>query len=166
LTARDQLGERLTFDVLHGVVVDAALRADRVDRDDMRMMQAGRCPRFVAEPLQLAFVQQAGQRQNLQRDAALERRLLRFVHHAHPTPTEFPADAEVAQQAAVQEVAERGRVAAGGRLRRAGRGLQSQHGRQHLAQLARQARIVRHDLLDVDHLALPVAAHHVIDDGP
>ena len=49
----DDRGERLPLDVLHGVVVDAALAADAEDGHDVRVVQAGGGLRFVLEALQL-----------------------------------------------------------------------------------------------------------------
>ena len=50
----DDGGQGLALDELHGVVVDAALAADGVDRHDVGVVQAGRGPRLVVEALQAA----------------------------------------------------------------------------------------------------------------
>ena len=53
----DQLGQGLSVDELHGVVVDAALAADRVNRDDVSVVQMRRRLRLDAEPGELARVE-------------------------------------------------------------------------------------------------------------
>ena len=68
----DDRGERLPLDVLHGVVVDAALAADAEDGHDVRVVQAGGGLRFVLEALQLPGIERGGKRQHLERDAATE----------------------------------------------------------------------------------------------
>ena len=68
----DDRGQCLPLDVLHGVVVDAALAADAEDGHDVRVVQArgGLC--FVLESLQLPGIERGGKRQHLERDAATE----------------------------------------------------------------------------------------------
>jgi hypothetical protein len=77
--------------------VDAALTADAEDRHDIRVVQLGRCLRFVLETLQLLGIQGGGKRQHLQRHAAAERDLHRFINHAHAAAADFPNDAEISQ---------------------------------------------------------------------
>src|SRR5262245_47697395 len=66
----DHFCETAPFDELHSVKMDAALAADRVDRDDVRVVKAGRRVRFVLESLQLPSVEDASKRKHLEGDAA------------------------------------------------------------------------------------------------
>ena len=68
----DDRGECLPLDVLHGVVVDAALAADAEDGHDVRVVQARGGLRFVLESLQLPGIERGRKRQHLERDAATE----------------------------------------------------------------------------------------------
>ena len=56
---------------------------------------------FVAEALQLPRVHRGGERQHLERDAAAERNLLRFVDDAHAAAADFADQAEVAERAII-----------------------------------------------------------------
>ena len=95
--SRDHLRQALAFDELHRVVVDAAFAADRVDGDDVRVVERGGGAGFVLEAGELLLVEHRRERQHLQRDAAAERELLRFVDHAHAAAAELAEDAEVAE---------------------------------------------------------------------
>jgi hypothetical protein len=72
LALADEVGQRLAVDQLHGVEVDAALAADRVDRHDVGVVQARRRAGLVVEALQLARVHRRRQGQDLQRHPALQ----------------------------------------------------------------------------------------------
>ena len=95
----DRLGQGLALDELHGVVVDAALAADRIDRDDVRVVELGGGQGLGLEPAELGRVHRRGERQDLQGHAAIERTLDRLVHHAHAAPADLGRIAEVAQVA-------------------------------------------------------------------
>ena len=58
----DHLGERLAFDVLHGVEMDRPLAAHGKDRHDVRVVQLCRGLGLVLEPLELLRVQDGGER--------------------------------------------------------------------------------------------------------
>ena len=77
------------------------LAADGVHRDDVGVVQLRRRLRLGLEPLQLPRVQGRGERQHLQRDAAVEGHLLRLVHDAHAAAAQLADDAEVAQPTVV-----------------------------------------------------------------
>ena len=51
----------------------AALATDRVDADNVRMLQHGRRAGFVLEPFQPSFIQDGREGKYLQSDAAIER---------------------------------------------------------------------------------------------
>ena len=79
--------------------MDAALAADGVDRDDVRVVQRGRRPRLVVEALQLPRVHRRRERQHLQGHAPAQRHLLRLVHHAHAAAAHLADQPEVAELA-------------------------------------------------------------------
>jgi hypothetical protein len=95
----DHLGERAPVHELHRVVVDAALRADAVDRDDVRVVEQRRRLRLVPEALELAVVEDRGERQDLQRHAPAERDLLRLVDDPHAAAADLAEQPEVAERA-------------------------------------------------------------------
>ena len=90
------MGQAPPLDELHGVVVDAALLADRVHRHDVLVPQMRRGEGLVLEALQLARVEGRGERQHLQRHAPPQRDLLGLVDHAHAAPADFAQEAEIA----------------------------------------------------------------------
>ena len=88
--------QRLAVDVLHRVVVDAVLLADGEDRHDVRMVQLGGRLGFVAEAGDLPLVEHRGERQDLERHAAVERNLLGLVDDAHAAAADLADDLVVA----------------------------------------------------------------------
>ena len=86
--------------------MDAAIAADGVDRDDVRMLQASSGQGFVLEALQLLGIQRCSEGQDFQGHAAAQGDLLRFIDDAHA------AAAHLAQQAKIAELTQR-RVASG-----------------------------------------------------
>ena len=94
----DQVGEVLALDELHGVVVDAALAADGVDRHDVRVVQLRRRLGLVLEALQLPGVQRRRERQHLEGDAPAQRQLHRLVDDAHAAAADLADDAEIAER--------------------------------------------------------------------
>ena len=115
----DQLRERLAVDQLHGVVMDAPIRADGVDRHDIGMVQLGGGLRFVLESLQVLGIERGGERQDLDGDAPPQRKLQRLVDDAHPAPADFAHQAKIAQGL---RAADRFGVRGGGLADRRGRG--------------------------------------------
>jgi hypothetical protein len=97
--AGDQGGQRLPFDELHGVEVDGPLAADRVDVDDVRVVQRRRRPRLVVEALQLSWVEGPRQRQHLESHPPAQRHLFRLVDDSHAAPAHLADQSEVAEPA-------------------------------------------------------------------
>jgi hypothetical protein len=93
----DHGGHGLALDVLHRVVVDTLLAADREDRHDVGVMQLGRGLGLGLEPPQPVGVERRGERQHLQRHLTVERDLLGLVDDSHSAPADLAEDAEVAQ---------------------------------------------------------------------
>ncbi len=93
----NHLCQRLAVDVLHRVVVYAPRAADGVDRNDVRMVQPGGGAGFVREPLELPRVEDSCERQHLERHAAVERNLSRFIHDPHPAAPDLADDTEIPQ---------------------------------------------------------------------
>src|SRR6516165_3298343 len=93
----DNGGEALTINVLHCIVVDAALASDSVDRHDIRVMQARGRLRLILKALELARVKNRCQGENLDRHLAPQRDLLRLVDDSHAAATDLADDPVVAQ---------------------------------------------------------------------
>ena len=70
--------------------------ADRVDRDDVGVVQRGRGPGLALEADSPSWAQAKARRQQLQRDAA-RASLLRLVDHAHAAAADLPHQLEVAE---------------------------------------------------------------------
>ena len=94
----DYLGQGLPFHKLHRVVMHAPLAPDRVDLNDVGVLQRGGGQGFIVEPLQLAGIENGSKREGLQRHPATQRDLLGFVDDAHSAATNLPADAEIAER--------------------------------------------------------------------
>jgi hypothetical protein len=71
--------ERFSLDVLHHQIV----RADVVQRADVRMIEGGDRTRFALEPVRERRLQ------NLDRDRAIQARIVGFVHLAHAASAEL-----------------------------------------------------------------------------
>ena len=95
----DRLGQGLPLDELHGVVVDAALAADRINRDDVGVVELGGGQGLGLEPPELGRVHGRREREHLQRHPAVQRTLHRLVHHPHAPAAHLGDQAEVAQVA-------------------------------------------------------------------
>ena len=80
----DQLLQRPPLDVLHRDVVGALGLAAVVDRDDVRVREAGRVRRLAAEALDELLVVRVPVVEDLDRDAAAELLILGEVHVAIP----------------------------------------------------------------------------------
>jgi hypothetical protein len=94
----NDLGQRLPFDELHGIVVHAPLTAHRIDRHDVLVVQMRRGLRFVLESLELFGVHRRGKRQHFQRDPAAQGHLLRFVNHSHAATADLTHNVEIPQR--------------------------------------------------------------------
>ena len=75
----------------------APFGADREYRHNVRMIERPRRAGFVLKPIELLFVEHRGKRQHLERHPTSNRNLLGLVDHAHPAPTDFLENAEVAE---------------------------------------------------------------------
>ncbi len=95
----DQRGEALPLDELHGVVVDAALAADRVHRHDLLVLHVGRRQCLGLEALEAPRVDGRGERQDLERNPPPQRDLLGLVDDPHPAPAHLAQEAKVAELA-------------------------------------------------------------------
>ena len=89
----DQLLERAPIEVLHRDVVGALRLAAVVDRDDVRMREAGGVLRLAAEALDELVVARVAVVQDLDRDAAAEHLVLGEVDVRHPARAELAHDA-------------------------------------------------------------------------
>jgi hypothetical protein len=94
----EDFGHAAAFDELHGVIVDAALATDCVDRNDVGVLEGRGGASFVLEAGKLALVEHGGERENLEGDTAAERELLGFVDHAHAAAADLAEDTEVAER--------------------------------------------------------------------
>jgi hypothetical protein len=82
---------------LHRKIVDAALLAHGVDRDDIRVVQLRGRLRFGAEAGDLPFIEHRREREHLQGDLPIERELPRLVHDAHAAAADLADDFVIAQ---------------------------------------------------------------------
>ena len=89
---REDGGERLPPQELHDEVDHAAGLADAVDRDDPRVLELGRRAGFALEPLDELLVEGERERQDLDRDFALELFLPRLEDDRHAAPPELVED--------------------------------------------------------------------------
>ena len=92
---RDAAIERLAVEQLHRDEVLAVRFFDRVDRADVRMIERARRPRLALEPLERRPVARQLRRQELQRDASSELRVLGLIDDAHPAAAESTGDGVV-----------------------------------------------------------------------
>ena len=101
----NQRGERLAFDKLHGVEMDAPLATDGVDGHDVRVMQLRGGLRFVVKALQMLGVKGGREGQNLKRHAPAQGQLQRFVDNAHAAAADLAHDLEVAERIGRHDIA-------------------------------------------------------------
>ena len=85
---RNRQRERLALDQLHREEQDRSGLLDRVDRDDVRMVQRGGCARFTLEPAEPIGISGKGRRQDFDRDVTAEARVAGAVHLAHAAAAE------------------------------------------------------------------------------
>ena len=88
----DQLLQRAAVEVLHRDVVRALGLAAVVDRDDVRVRQAGGVLRLAAEALDELLVARVTVVEDLDRDVPAELLVLGEVHVGHPAGAELPHD--------------------------------------------------------------------------
>ena len=90
--AREPLAERFALDVRHHEVEEAAGLAGVVERQDVRMLQAGRHLDFAEEPLAAERGGELGP-QHLERHLAPVPEILGEVHRGHAAGADLPLDA-------------------------------------------------------------------------
>ena len=95
---RDDAGHALAADKLHGVVVNAAVLADRIDRNDIGVIESGRRADLILKSHEPGFVQHRGERQDLQRDPAPHGRLLGLEDDAHSAAADLAHDLKLAER--------------------------------------------------------------------
>ncbi len=86
---RNHMRQRLAVNELHGVIMNAAFVAHGIHRHDVRMVELRGGLRLVAEPLYMRAIDGGGERQDLDRHAAIQRDLRRLVDHAHPAAADL-----------------------------------------------------------------------------
>src|SRR5436190_869314 len=101
----DELTQCEAFNELHGVKMDAAFAADKVDGDDVLMVQAGGGFGFVVKSLQLFLVHCGCEREHLEGYPPAERDLLRLVYHPHAATAHFMQEPEIAERSGTRVVA-------------------------------------------------------------
>ncbi len=89
--------ERFSGDVLHHQKVQAVLRAELIDRFDIRMVQLGQCHGLFAEVSTGCVVTQSARGQNLHGHIAIELLITGAVNYTHPSGGYFFQDAVVAE---------------------------------------------------------------------
>ena len=93
-----ELGQRLPLDVLHRVIVDAALAADGIDRDDVGVVQLRRSLGLDVEASQLPGIDRRGQGQDLQGHPAPQRLLFGLVDDPHAAASDLADDPVIAEE--------------------------------------------------------------------
>ena len=98
------LPERHAVNVFGGDEGCVVLETDLVDGEDVRVVQRRGGVRFLLEPVEPLRVRRVLRRQQLERDAAAQPRIVRQVHLAHPTNSESLLDAVMAERAVGREL--------------------------------------------------------------
>ncbi len=99
---RDPLGELLPAHQLHGQEVDAVRLLDRVDVDDVGVIERRQRPSLAPEPLEAFLTAREVGRQHLQRHLAAELRVLGEIDLAHAALAELGGDLVVGEAPADQ----------------------------------------------------------------
>jgi hypothetical protein len=89
---RNHRRQRSPLDQLHRqkqAVVDVL---DRVDGDDVRMIQCGRGARFLVEAPESIWIARIVRREHLDGDVAAETRVARSIYFSHPATAEQRAN--------------------------------------------------------------------------
>ena len=92
LTLCEHLLERLSLDQLHRQEVDAVDLVDGVDRDDVRMIQAGQGPGFAPEARKPVGIGHKRLGEDLQRNLAVELRIAGAIHLPHAALADLRGD--------------------------------------------------------------------------
>ncbi len=109
----EDVGEVAAGDVVHRQRERAVDLGERVHRHDRRVPHLRRRRRLAAEALDVPLAERQAAGHDLERDAPVQRPLVREVDHAHAAAAELGLDDEVAERAAVGSGA--GLVRRGGR---------------------------------------------------
>ena len=80
----DQLRQVLPFDILHREIMLSRLLPDLIDRNDVRMLEAGGGLRFNTKALDERFAGQFSKEQQLHRDNPVQTFLSRLIDNPHP----------------------------------------------------------------------------------
>ena len=102
---REERVEGFALDQLHREEPAAAVLLDRVDGDDVGVVQRGERARLALEAGQALGVLRHRRREHLDRDVAPELRVRGAVHLAHPARADGGGDAVVTEAAADHESA-------------------------------------------------------------
>ncbi len=90
-------GQTITLDILHSVMVHTTVAADRIEWNDVRVVQCGGCLGFDPKTFQLTRIQKCCKGHYLQCHAPAECDLFGFVDNPHPAPTDFADQSEFAE---------------------------------------------------------------------
>ena len=99
---RNGIGQRFAPDQLHGQKVDLAGLLNRVDGDDVRVVEGGDRLGLALEPLAAGRISRQGFRQDLKGDLAAQAGVLRLEHFAHAAASQLGKDLVMIQALADQ----------------------------------------------------------------
>src|SRR5262245_13043070 len=88
----------LAFHKLHRVEMNAALAANKINRNNVRVLKVSSRLRLVLESLELLRVEGSRKGKNFERYAPAERDLDGLVDDPHAAPADFTHDSKVAQR--------------------------------------------------------------------
>ncbi len=91
-SAGETIGKRLTLDVFHDQVIDAAVAADVVDSAGVRMRQRRGCARFPLEPFDQFWIVGGSVTDDLDGDHPIQPTVTGAVHFAHSADTKGRQD--------------------------------------------------------------------------
>jgi hypothetical protein len=99
-TLERAIAERAPADPLDGEEGTSVDLADLVDRDDVRMVQRGERPRLSPEPRPVIGIEARGVEEELERDVAAERGVVRAVDGTHAALGDLLDDAVLPEEGA------------------------------------------------------------------
>ncbi len=94
---RNQHGQRLALDDLHRQEVRGPGKLDRVDGDDVGVVEGGDGLRLALEALAAFVIHAERRRQHLERDLTVQLLVLGGIDLAHAAAAELPYDAVMAE---------------------------------------------------------------------
>src|SRR5262249_16921969 len=98
----DTFAERLTFDIAHDEEDEAVRLADAMDRNDVRMREAGGHSSFTDEALSCMSLHGEVGGQNLDGDVAIELHVAREIDDAHAATAELALERVLTGQGRLQ----------------------------------------------------------------